>query len=90
MTWEDGKKVMILGGGSSQVNLIKDAEDMGLHTVVADINPDAPGIKYSSSFEKASTFDVKAVSEAAWRNRIEAVMTAGTDQPVYISSHGSS
>ena len=85
-TWEDGKKVMILGGGSSQVNLIKDAEDMGLHTVVADMNPEAPGIKYSSSFEKASTFDVKAVSEAAWRNRIEAVMTAGTDQPVYISS----
>ena len=76
------KKIMVLGGGSSQINLIKECVRQGYHTILADINEQAPGRAFCSSFERASTFDIDAVIKAAEINKIDAVMTAGTDQPV--------
>ncbi len=79
---EKQKKIMVLGGGSSQIELIKECVNSGHYTILADIDENAPGRIYSSAFEKASTFDIEAVTEAAERNNIDAVLTAGTDQPV--------
>ncbi len=80
------KRIMVLGGGSSQINLIKECVRQGHFTILADINEKAPGRAFSSSFEKASTFDIEAVISAAEKNNIDAVMTAGTDQPVLTSA----
>ena len=76
------KKIMVLGGGSSQIELIKECVKSGYYTILADIDENAPGRLFSSSFEKASTFDIDAVTEAAEKNNIDTVITAGTDQPV--------
>jgi phosphoribosylaminoimidazole carboxylase (NCAIR synthetase) len=81
------KSIMILGGGSSQINLLKKSRSMGLYTILADINPDAPGKRYCDKFEKVSTFDCDGALDAAERNCIDAVATAGTDQPVYTSAY---
>ncbi len=83
----DKKSILILGGGSSQINLIKKSKSMGLFTILADINPDAPGREFCSKFEKVSTFDYIGALKAAERNSIDAVATAGTDQPVYTSAY---
>ncbi|MCP5514848.1 MAG: ATP-grasp domain-containing protein [Spirochaetales bacterium] len=83
----DKKSILILGGGSSQINLIKKSKSMGLFTILADINPDAPGRKFCSKFEKVSTFDYKGALKAAEKNSIDAVATAGTDQPVFTSAY---
>ena len=81
------KKVMVLGGGSSQIELIKQCVREGCYTILADIDENAPGRQFSSAFEKASTFDIQAVKEAAEKNSIDAVLTAGTDQPVLTSAY---
>ena len=80
------KKIMVLGGGSSQIELIKECVRQGHYTILADIDENAPGRHFASAFEKASTFDIEAVIKAAEKNRIDAVLTAGTDQPVLTSA----
>ncbi len=75
-------RVLVLGGGSSQMSLLARCRERGLFTVLADRDPGAPGRALASAFEPASTFDAAAVLEAARRRGVEAVMTAGTDQPV--------
>ena len=76
------KKIMVLGGGSSQINLIKECVSQGYNTILADINENAPGRVFATNFAKASTFDIDAVTQAAVKLGIDAVLTAGTDQPV--------
>jgi biotin carboxylase len=76
------RRVLVLGGGSSQIRLLERCRERGLFTVLADRDPDAPGRPLASAFEPASTFDADAVLAAARRQRVDAVMTAGTDQPV--------
>ena len=80
------KKIMVLGGGSSQIELIRECVRQGHYTILADINENAPGKLFATAFEKASTFDIEAVTEAAERNSIDAILTAGTDQPVLTSA----
>ena len=77
---------MILGGGSSQINLLKKCRALNLFTILADINPDAPGRQYCDSFVKVSTFDCDGALNAAEKLKIDAIATAGTDQPVFTSA----
>jgi biotin carboxylase len=77
-----GRRVLVLGGGSSQIRLLERCRERGLFTVLADRDPNAPGRPLASAFEPASTFDADAVLAAARRQRVDAVITAGTDQPV--------
>ncbi len=80
------KRILVLGGGSSQITLLKHCRKMGLYTVLADISQSAPGREYCDCFEKVSTFDCAGSLEAASRNSVDAVATSGTDQPVYTSA----
>ena len=38
------KRLLILGAGEMQVPVIRKANDMGLHTIVADMDANAPGM----------------------------------------------
>ncbi len=75
-------RLMILGGSTSQIPLIKRAQEMGFYTIVADQNIQAEGCKIADSCCLASTFDPDAVSESARRHKVHAISTSGTDQPV--------
>jgi len=78
--------VLVLGGGSSQLGLIVRCRERGLFTILADRDPDAPGREMSDAFEQASTFDTGAVLSAARRRGVDAILTAGTDQPVLVAA----
>lgn len=41
------KKIMILGGGQAQIELIKTAKELGLYTIVVGIDGDYPGYEYA-------------------------------------------
>ncbi len=73
---------MILGGGSSQISLLRRAAETGFFTVLADRDPRAPGRALANDFVPASTFDAEAVIAGARRYAVDAILTAGTDQPV--------
>ena len=75
-------RVLVLGGGSSQINLIKRTRESGHEVVLADMDGNAPGRRWADRFVQVSTFDVDGVSAAVRTHGIEAVITAGTDQPV--------
>ena len=75
-------KLMIVGGGEAQINAIKRAKFMGFSVVVSDMNPDCPGAKEADIFVKASTYSYEETCSAAEKEKVDAIFTLGTDQPV--------
>lgn len=79
-------KILILGGGSGQFSIIEKAKALGHQVIVSDYYEDAPGKKIADFSELISTFDVEANIKAAKKHNVDAVLTAGTDQPVYTAA----
>ncbi len=79
-------RLLILGGGSGQLSLIKKAKELGHEVVVADYYPDAPGKKIADFSSESSTFDVEANLKTARKYKVDGILTAGTDQPVYTAA----
>ena len=75
-------RLMVLGGGSGQLNLIRRAKALGDFVVVADYLPDCPGGRIADVHVPVSSFDAEGVIRAGREQRIEAIVTTGTDQPV--------
>ncbi len=80
--------IIIIGGGSLQVPLIRTAKDtLNLHTIVFDQNPEAPGALIADQFSQVSTIDTDAAAQRAVEiqhnlsnsEKIRGVITAGTD-----------
>ena len=52
-----GKKVLILGGPSQCVSVVTAAKEMGLYTIVADKNLNAPAAKIADEVAELSVLD---------------------------------
>lgn len=74
--------VLLLGGGSCQINGAAKAREKGLRVVVADYLPDPPAARLASAHVRASSFDAAACLAAAREHKADGVFTTGTDQPV--------
>lgn len=79
-------KILILGGGPSQVNAIKRAREAGHTVIVTDYYEDAPGRAMAHYSETVSTFDIPGNIAAAKKYGVDGVLTLGTDQPVYTTA----
>lgn len=79
-------RLLILGGGSGQLSLVKKAKEMGHQVVVSDYYPDAPAKEFADFSSNSSTFDPEANLQTAKKYNVDAVLTAGTDQPVYTAA----
>lgn len=79
-------RLLILGGGKGQLSLIKKAKKMGHEVVVSDYYDDAPGKEIADFSSMSSTFDAAANIEVAKKFKVDGVLTAGTDQPVYTAA----
>lgn len=79
-------RILILGGGSSQLNAISRAREKGLTVIVSDYYKDAPGKAIAHYAELVSTFDVKESIKIAKKHNVDGVLTLGTDQPVYTAA----
>ncbi len=83
-------RILVLGGGSSQLNLLRRAREDGHYVVLADHDTAAPGRAVAHNFAHVSTFDTEGVTRAAREFAVDAIATAGSDQPVLsaaIASH---
>jgi isopentenyl diphosphate isomerase/L-lactate dehydrogenase-like FMN-dependent dehydrogenase/biotin carboxylase len=84
------KTILIIGGGLLQIPIIQTAKTMKLHTVVADMNPDAIGFRIADEKIVMSTKDVEGmVREAkkyAQSKPIHGVVTAGTDASMTVAA----
>ena len=89
---DDGPKTLLyVGGGQETVPGIHKARQMGLHVVVSDMNPNAPGMLAADDVLLASTYDVAATVTAARDYHrqvrpIDGVMCLATDVPLTVAS----
>ncbi len=75
-------KLMIVGGGEAQLNAIRYGKNLGFTIVVSDMDPNCPGASEADIFVKASTFSYEETFFAAKKEKVDAIFTLGTDQPV--------
>ncbi|MBN2558995.1 MAG: ATP-grasp domain-containing protein [Clostridia bacterium] len=75
-------KVMVLGGGGCQMNMIRRLKLQGHGIVLVDYLSGCPGSALADEHYRISTFDSVAVSELLESTKPEAIITMGTDQPV--------
>lgn len=75
-------RLMVLGGGNCQINLIKRAKKRGHYIILVDYLKDCPASKITDEHDLISTFDIEGVIKVAENRNIDAIVTTGTDQPV--------
>ena len=69
------KKLLILGGGLLQVPVIKKAHEMGIYVLVADDNPDAPGMTIADkAIVPGGLMDEEKMVTIAKREKIDGVI----------------
>ncbi len=72
-------RVLVVGGGPYQLDLIHTARRMGLETVVVDANPEAPGLALADVPRVCDIVDGDAVVAVARREGIDAVVSGASD-----------
>lgn len=75
-------KVLVLGGGYCQLNMIKRLKDDGHYIILVDYLENNPGKTFADEHHIISTFDIPAVTNLVQITSAEAIITMGTDQPV--------
>ena len=76
------KKLMILGAGIYQVPLIKTAKRLGIYTIVISIPGNYPGFALADKIYYENTTDYEKILEIAKEEKIDGIVTAGTDVAV--------
>jgi len=84
------KTLMIVSAGIEAVVGIELAKSMGLHVVVSDLNPNAPGFLLADDQLLASTYDVEATIAAARAyheqvRQLDGVMCIASDVPLTVA-----
>lgn len=85
------RTLLIVSGGAEAVHGIDRAKAMGLHVVVSDINPHAPGFAHADDRLIVSTYNAEATAETALRyarnvRPIDGVISIGADVPVTVAT----
>ena len=76
------KSVLFVGAGRHQRRAILRAQELGLHVVAVDRNPDAPGLATADVGEAVDFSDVAAVTDVARRHGVDGVLTISADRAV--------
>ena len=85
------RAILFVGAGLETRPGIQRALDMGLHVVVSDANPDAPGVAMAHDFLRASTYDLadsvaRALAFHTTVRPLSGVLSVGTDVPMTVAA----
>ena len=75
-------KILVLGAGSCQINLIKRIKEMGHYVIASGYSINAPGKKIADECALADTFSYEENLNLSKKYDVDAIITTGTDQPV--------
>lgn len=81
---------LVLGGGFGQLALIRSLKSNGITVVLQDRDSNCPARSLADIFVHADTTDSESAAGAAVLHKVDAVITAGTDQPVLAAARASS
>ena len=81
------KTLLIVSGGIEAADAAKRAREMGLHVVVSDIDPDAPGFAFAHDRLIANVYGPQETADAAERyarecRKIDGVICVAADAPM--------
>lgn len=74
------KKIIVLGGGADQIDLILDLKERGFYTVLVDYYENPIAKKYADKHIQESTLDMEKVLEITKAEEAVNIITACTDQ----------
>jgi len=85
------RTLLVLGGSSDQLFLIRTAQQMGLAVLCLDRDPEAPGLQEADEAAAVSTRDVPAILEfleerLADGESLHGVLTMGSDVPAVVAA----
>ena len=69
------KKILIVGGGIRQVQLLEAAKALGYTVVLCDMTAECPGYKYADIYHPASTMDYGALLKVAKQEDVDGIIT---------------
>ena len=69
------KRIMILGAGAAQLNLIKCAKEQNYFTIVCDMRPEMEGSQIADQYYQVNYMDQQAVLSVANKERIDGVIS---------------
>ncbi|MDX6511270.1 MAG: hypothetical protein QOE36_774 [Gaiellaceae bacterium] len=81
------KRLLVLGAGPAQLDLLAAARDRGdLHVIAADRDPSAVGFRLADRRALISTEDEPALERLARAEAVDAVIAPGIDWPVAVAA----
>ena len=73
-------KILVLAGGSDQIDLINELKKRGHQVVLVDYYPNPPAKRFADKHIQESTLDTEKVKQIAVSEKVDMVCTACTDQ----------
>ena len=73
-------KGLVLAGGFPQIALLKELNNRGITTVLADYYQNPVAKPYADIFYQVSTLDIEAITDVAKKESVDFLITACTDQ----------
>jgi biotin carboxylase len=83
---DGGKRLLVLGAGPAQLGALAAARRLGLYVLAVDRNPAAPGFRYADRRAILSTEDERGITRLARAERVDGLISPGTDWPVAIAA----
>ena len=81
----DGR-LLVLGAGPAQLGLLRAARERGLFTIAVDRDPAAPGFRHATRRAIVSTEDELGVERLADAERVDGLVSPGSDWPVAVAA----
>jgi len=82
----DRRRLLVLGAGPGQLDLLEAARARGLFVIAVDRNPAAPGFSYADRRAIISVEDEPGIERLAEAERIDGVIAPGLDWPVGVAA----
>ncbi len=81
-----GQRLLVLGAGPAQLGLLQAARAQGLFVIACDRDPAAPGFRFADRRAIVSTEDEPSIERLARAERVDGVISPGSDWPVGIAA----
>ena len=75
----EGKKLLIIGGTKTECDIVRYAKAKGVYTIVADYDPEAPGMKMADKAALISARDTDALVDFCKQEMVDGVITGFVD-----------
>ena len=79
-------KALVLCGGMSQLYLINILKERNIVSVLADMNENAPAVRYADKFYPVSTLDMEGIRQIAQREKVDCILSVCADQMLLVAA----